>query len=200
MIQENNEENYKFVLKNNSMLNKNEIIDNIIDTNYTEVNIISSKYYEYFKSKSFHNLGTEEKTNIIPNLLYKKNKIKSNSDENNTDNKKNENNFQDILKIIKDLFYIISPLFIILLIIYLIIKCKQNNFIGIRRMHFLNERKSLSELQTSKYSNFNNTNINKDISIIQIEKVNEVEDRISINENENFFSNEENLKMIKNSL
>lgn len=110
---------------NKSSPDEKELIDGLFDYNYTDHNVISSIFYENFNSRNYQKVPTDEKTTLIPNLLYRKNKIKETNEEKdlNPNDKLNS-----IYLMFKDILYILFPLIIFIFFIFTIIKCKRKKF------------------------------------------------------------------------
>lgn len=122
-------ENFNIKLSNESDIfsfKGHENINNIANTNHTEQDIVSSIYYENFKSNNYQYKGSDKKTYLIPNLLYRKNKIKEDNEEKIT---LKVEKMSALFYIFKDILFILSPLIIIITFILLIIKYKRSRHI-----------------------------------------------------------------------
>ncbi len=137
-------------------------IDKTAEFNYTEKNIVSSIFYDNFKSRNFHHQETEEKTNIIPNLLYRKNKIKEDIEEKKIYKIEKINS---LYYVFRDIFFILSPLISMIILIFLIIKCKKNNF-SLRRKININE--SSTDFNNVGRRNYTVSNTKRNFSLENI--------------------------------
>ena len=144
-------------------------IDNTANLNYTHQDVVSSIFFENFKSNNYHYKGTQEKTSIIPNLLYRKNKIKEDNEEKNPFKAEK---MSALYYLFKDILYILSPLIIIIIIILLIIKCKQNTHI-LRNKYlvFNNSYKNSRQVETCSDFLASNSNFNLNDIIVRRDSI-----------------------------